>query len=158
MSIVCADSSALARVYLADEPGWQELEAALLDSQSSVATSELSALELAGAAKGAERAGRIESAHALLSVIDADLDSRITLVRLKAEHIIPEARKLVLTHRLRAPDAIHLAVALDLCDHEAGGVVFVTRDADQDAAARALGFNLASSGARPGVDRRGPQY
>jgi len=143
LSILYADSSALARVYLADEPGWRELEAALFDPQICVATSELSGLELAGAAKGAERAGRIESAGTLLSVIDADLDSHVTLVRLKPERVLPEARKLVLTHRLRALDAIHLAVALDLRDHEAGGVVFVTRDADQAAAAEALGFELA---------------
>ena len=110
---------------------------------TSVATSELSSVELAGAIKGAERAGRIARAEVLLATVEADLGTEIELVRLDPERVLPEARRLLLTHCLRALDAIHLAVAVELRDStREDDVVFVTRDRDQAAAAKALGFPL----------------
>ena len=127
-------------MYLGDEPGWRELESLLFGPDAFVATSELSSVELAGAAKGAERAGRIASAEVLLATVDGDLRSQIQLIRLDPESVLPQARKLVLGYRLRALDAIHLAVALEFRASGEDDVVFVTRDADQAAAAKALGF------------------
>ncbi len=142
MSALYADSSALGRVYLGDEPGWLELESLLFGADAFVATSELSSIELAGAAIGAERAGRIVSADVLLTTVDADLRGQIQLIRLDPENVLPQARELVLGYRLRALDAIHLAVALEFRESEGEDVSFVTRDADQAVAAEALGFAL----------------
>ncbi len=143
MSVLYADSSALARIYLGDEPGWQELESLLFQPATPVATSELSGVELAGAAKGAERAGRIDDAEVVLATVDGDFDTQIELIQLDSDRILPAARRLVMSFRLRALDAIHLAVALELRDNVDDDVVFVTRDADQATAAKALGFDLA---------------
>lgn len=78
----------------------------------------------------------------MLRRIDADLDRKIGLIDLDPSAILPFARELVLEHRLGTLDAIHLAVAVDFRDTGSDDVVFVTRDADQAAAAKALGFPL----------------
>ena len=140
--VLFADTSALARVYLEDEPDARTLRTLLLDSDEAVVVSELVRVELARSAKGAERAGRLTSAAMMLDLVDDDLDGPITVVDLDPPEILPSARELVLEHRLGTLDAIHLAVAVDFRDTGPDEVVFVTRDADQAAAAKALGFQL----------------
>ena len=135
-----ADTSALARAFLSDEPDSSDLESLLFESDAVVVTSELSRVELARVVTAAERAGRIESADDLLAVIDTDLTTAIGLLPLQLATALPQARKIVLDHRVRTLDAIHLAVAVELRDGEQDEVTFVTRDADQAAAAEALGF------------------
>jgi predicted nucleic acid-binding protein len=97
---------------------------------------------LARAVKNAERGGRIPSAPAILEVVDFDLANAVTLIELDPITILPSARELVLEHRLGTLDAIHLAVAVEERRRSPDPVVFVTRDADQAAAATALGFPL----------------
>ncbi|MBA3432497.1 MAG: type II toxin-antitoxin system VapC family toxin [Actinobacteria bacterium] len=138
-----ADTSVLARAFLGDEPDSSDLELLLFESDAVVVTSELSRVELARVVTAAERARRIESADDLLAVIDTDLTTAIGLLPLRPATVLPEARRIVLDHRVRTLDAIHLAVALELRDGEEDEVTFVTRDADQAAAAKALGFSLA---------------
>jgi predicted nucleic acid-binding protein len=140
--VLFADTSALARVYLEDEPDARVLRTLLLDSGEAVVASELVRVELARSAKGAERAGRLTSAAMMLDLVDDDLDGPITVVDLDPPAILSRARELVLEHRLGTLDAIHLAVAVDFRDTGSDDVVFVTRDADQAAAATALGFQL----------------
>jgi predicted nucleic acid-binding protein len=140
--VLFADTSALARLYLEDEPDARALRTLLLDSGEAVLASELVRVELARSAKGAERAGRLTSAAMMLDLVDDDLDGPITVVDLDPQAILPSARELVLEHRLGTLDAIHLAVAVDFRDTGSDDVVFVTRDADQAAAAKALGFPL----------------
>lgn len=137
------DTSALARAYLTDEPESESLRERLLYSDEPVAASEVVRVELARSAKGAERAGRLADAGPLLKRIDADLGRRVAVLDLRPETVLPEARELVLGHRLGTLDAIHLAVALDEARRADEPITFVTRDADQAAAARALGFELA---------------
>jgi hypothetical protein len=83
----------------------------------------------------------------VLDQFDADCadDGPLALIRLDPATVLPRARDLVCTHSLRTLDAMHLAVALgEVTDMAAGEpVVFVTRDAAQAAAARALGFETA---------------
>lgn len=90
--------------------------------------------------KAAERAGRVASADRVLKTVQLHLGTRIGLLPLRPSKVLPEARRIVLDHRVRTLDAIHLAVALELRESEQDEVVFVTRDADQAAAAKALGF------------------
>lgn len=144
MSVLYADTSALARLYLTDERDSETLVTLLLESDVPVATSEVSHVELARAVVAAERGKRIASADSLLKTISRHLGTVIGLLRLHPETVLPEARRIVLAHRIRTLDAIHLAVALELRDTQGvADVVFVTRDRDQAEAAKALGFSLA---------------
>jgi len=144
LSLFYADTSALARAYLDDEPDHATLGHLLLESGEQVVTSELSRLELASTVRSAERAGRVFDGEDLLTRIASDVSElgAIQLLKLRPERTLPAAHRLLLTHRLRTLDAIHLAVALDDARTYAGSeeVVLVTRDADQAAAARALGL------------------
>ncbi len=89
---------------------------------------------------------RLRSSTGLLARIDADCDEHgpIALLRLRADAVLPVAYNLVLEHRLRTPDAIHVVVALEESPVLAGDddVVFVTRDEDQATAARTRGFTV----------------
>ena len=143
MGVLYVDTSALARLYLQDEPNSDQLIELLLASPESVVTSELSRLELARAVKSAERAGRLPEADPVLERIDAHLGTRIALIELRAETILPGARHLVLGHRLNTLDAIHLAVAIEESTALGEPIVFVTRDDEQAAAARELGLEVA---------------
>jgi uncharacterized protein len=140
--VLFADTSALARAYLRDESDSRVLRALLLETGEAVLASELVRVELARSVKGAERVGRVTDAARTLEGIDADLDDPITIVDLKPAAILPKARELVLEHQLGTLDAIHLAVAVEERRRSPDPVVFVTRDADQAAAATALGFRL----------------
>lgn len=139
-----ADSSALIRAYFEGEEQHQLLRDLLLESGEAVVTSELARIELASAVRSAARTGRIEDAQALEQSIEVDYDvgGPLILIELDRRTVLPRAHGLVREHRLRTLDAIHLAVALEDAPTFAGSdeVVFVTRDDDQAAAARALGL------------------
>ncbi len=144
MTLLYADSSALARAYLDDEDEHRALRMLLLGGDDHVVSSELSRLELTSAVRSAERAGRIADGAELRGWIDIDCGEGgpIQLLELEPERTFATAHGLLLEHRLRTMDAIHLAVALVDAAAVAEGeeVVLVTRDADQAAAARALGL------------------
>lgn len=145
MSLLYADTSALARAYLPDEPDHAALRDLLLESTSAVVTSELATVELAAAMAAAERAVRIADAEAVMLRIDADLaGDPVALLALNPPTVFPVARRLIDAHSLFAVDAIHLAVALvDARAYaEEGDVVLVTQDRRQEAAARAEGLEV----------------
>jgi uncharacterized protein len=147
MSLLYADTSALLRAYFADEPDHASLRTRLLEGDDPVITSEITRVEIASAIRAAARAGRLRQWQDLLARIDADAgeEGPLTLLALRSSVVLPTAYRLVLQHRLRTLDALHLAVALEegpaLADEDA--VVFVTRDADQAAAAAAAGLSVA---------------
>ncbi len=146
MTLLYADTSALVRAYFEDEPDHAPLRERLLEGGEPVVTSELARVELASAIRAAAAAGRLRRSEGLLARIDADCEENgpIGLLRLRAEAVLPVAYGLVLEHRLRTLDAIHLAVALEECPLLAGedDILFVTRDEDQAAAAGAVGFSV----------------
>lgn len=146
MTLLYADTSALARAYLADEPDHEMLREMLLEGPDQVVTSALARVELASAIRTAANAGRLRRWKSLLERIDADCEEQgpLTLLTLQPDVVLEPAYDLVLHHRLRALDAIHLAVALEDCPRLAGDddIAFVTRDADQAAAASTLGLAL----------------
>jgi hypothetical protein len=146
LSYLYADTSALLRAYFPDEPGHAELRALLLEGSEPVGASELARVEFASAARAAVSAGRLRILEDLLDRFNAHCGpgGRIRLLALDAPAVFPRAYELVLQHRLRASDAIHLAVALEQYRPLAGDtdVIFVTRDEDQAAAALALGFAI----------------
>ena len=144
MTLVYADPSALARAYLPNEPHHDELLSLLLEGGDLVVTSELARLELASAIRAAGRAGRLRRWRETLARVDEDLaeGGPLTPLALRPEVVLEPAYRLVLAHRLRTLDALHLAVALEECPQLADGeeIVFVTRDEDQAAAASAAGL------------------
>jgi uncharacterized protein len=146
-AVLYCDSSALVRAYLTDEPGHSELSGLLLDPRRLVATSSLTELEIVAALRAAERTRRLRGPDLAIAEATADMseDGPILLLALDSERVLPRARALCDEHPLRALDAIHLAVALTGGLELAGdaGLVFVTRDADQAAAARAEGLRVA---------------
>lgn len=140
-----ADTSAILRAYFVDEAEHEELRA-LLTGGDRVVSSELARVELASAAAAAVRAGRLRRADRLLARFDAEWrsDGLLTLLHLDPAVALPRAYQLVLEHRLRTLDAIHLAVALDAGRELAGDeLLFVSRDGHQADAAAALGLAVA---------------
>lgn len=143
MSSLYVDTSALLRAYLPEEREHEEIEALILKGQDPVATSEIARVEFASAARSAVLGGRARVLSSLLAKFDQDCGpgGPIRLLALDPAAVLPKAYELVTEHRLRALDAIHLAVALEQYRPiAAGDVVFVTRDQDQAAAASALGL------------------
>ncbi|MDQ3407530.1 MAG: type II toxin-antitoxin system VapC family toxin [Chloroflexota bacterium] len=146
MTLVYADTSALARAYLTDEVGHEQLRTLLFESDYRVVTSELARIELASAIVSASRTGRTPGWEEVLATMEADTGpaGMIALIALRRELILPAALRLVAEHRLRTLDAIHLAVAMEEGPRLAAGdeIQFVTLDRDQAAAARALGLTV----------------
>ena len=118
----------------------------LLEQTDGVMTSALARVEYASAVRAALAAGRSFDSAEFLDRFDrhAGSEHRITLLPLRPEPTLQLARDLVGEHRLRTLDAIHLAVAANDGRILAGSdeLVFVTRDADQAAAAAALGLTV----------------
>jgi len=144
VSLIYADSSALVRAYFPDEPDHADLRTLLLEGNEAVVTSEIARLELASAARAASSGGRLSRWSELLARIDVELaeGGPIGPIGLRPDLILPAAYRLVVEHRLRTLDAIHLAVCVEECPAFAGDdtIIFVTRDREQAAAARALGL------------------
>lgn len=144
MTLLYVDTSALARAYLTDEVGQEQLRTLLFESDYRVVTSELARIELASAMVSASRTGRTPDWEEVLATMEADTGpaGMIALIALQRESILPSAFRLVTEHRLRTLAAIHLAVAIEEGPRLAAreDIEFVTRDRDQAAAARALGL------------------
>ncbi|HEX4747351.1 MAG TPA: type II toxin-antitoxin system VapC family toxin [Gaiellaceae bacterium] len=142
MTLLYADTSALARAYLPDQPEHDRMRSLLLETGPPVVTSEIAAVELSAAITAAARAGRIQDARRTLRRIDADVSrDAIALLPLRPARVFPVARRLIAAHALYAADAIHLAVALrETPGLSNDGVTLVTHDRRQVAAARAEGL------------------
>jgi uncharacterized protein len=137
VSLVYADTSALATAYLPDEARHPELRRLLLEGVDEVVTSAVTRVEVASTVSRAVGARRAGAAQRLLERFDADCedDGPLTLVGLDPHPVLARAYEIVLVQRLRALDAIHLAVAIE--EHVDA---FVTRDAHQARAAAGLGL------------------
>lgn len=144
--IAYIDSSVLARVYLADEPGHDQALALLENSAIGLITGTWSRIEVSGALVRASRSGRGDR-DGLLALLDADLsvEGPVAVVTAPQEEVESQALRLVRDHALRAMDAWHLSVAA-LClpsliePGEDQG--FATRDQGQAAIALALGMRI----------------
>lgn len=139
------DSSAVVRAYFPDERGHREARDLIFAGTSLVLTSALTEVELTSAVRAAARAGRLDEPDDLLESVRADMsDGHLNLIVLDDGRLVDRARRLCDRHRLRALDAIHLAVALgevSSLDPD-GSLIFATCDADQAAAARDEGLRV----------------
>ncbi|MGH3546484.1 MAG: type II toxin-antitoxin system VapC family toxin [Mycobacteriales bacterium] len=146
MTFFYADTSAVIGVYFVDEPEHDRLRRLLLESDAPTVSSELTRVEFASAVAAAHRNRRVGDPGTVLDRFDADCGGSgvFTLLRLDPAIALPRARTLVLDHRLRTLDAIHLAVALTGATTLAAGepITFVTCDQQQGAAAIACGLTV----------------
>ncbi|MGH8909282.1 MAG: type II toxin-antitoxin system VapC family toxin [Egibacteraceae bacterium] len=134
----------LARLYLPDEEGHEDVLALLGDAEVVAVTGTWTRVEVSGALVRAARAGR-GSATELLSVLDGDLgpDGPVTLLSAPRDDVEKKALDIVRTHGLRAMDAWHLAVATLTAPAlvESGETVgFASRDEAQGAVAQLMGL------------------
>jgi predicted nucleic acid-binding protein len=146
VTLFYADTSAVIRAYFVDEPDHAALRSLLLEGNDPVVASEIARVEIASAVRAAAAGGRLPRWRQLLARVDADCGESgpITLLAFRSDVVLPTAYRLVLDHRLRTLDAVHLAVAIEECPalSGAGEVAFVTRDRDQALAAEAVGFAI----------------
>ena len=147
MPVRFLDSSGLARAYLRDEPGHEEVAALVRDGENLIA-SELARVEVARALAGACRVGRVSAADRdrLLARLANDLgpDGPIAIIALDPQPVLGRAQELVIEYPLGTLDAMHLAVA-ERASAIAGeeGLLFVTADERQRDAARRIGLEVA---------------
>ncbi|MBB2934567.1 hypothetical protein FHX82_001587 [Amycolatopsis bartoniae] len=147
MTVFYADTSAVVRAFMPDEPDHAQLVELLLDNDELVVTSELTRVEFASAMATARNNGRIRHAAPALARFDEETRGAgaLSLIPLVPRVIMPAAYRLVSDHHtLRTLDAIHLAVALHGTAELTGGepVAMVTRDQRQADAAKAHGLEV----------------
>ncbi|WP_281271642.1 type II toxin-antitoxin system VapC family toxin [Prauserella flavalba] len=146
MTVLYADTSAVVRANMPDEPDYEELATLLYDSGHRVLTSELTRVEFASAVATARNVGRIQDAQPALAQFDGDSTAGVlTLVPFVPRTVLSAAYRLASEHHtLRTLDALHLAVALHDTAALVGGepVTFVTREARQAEVAKANGLEV----------------
>lgn len=126
--ILYGDTSALAKLYL-DEAGSGYVKN-ILEEVPCVFTSVLTHLELVCAIEIAKRIRRITSPiyRTQAAVLDSDiLRGMLTLLDVNSK-ILKRALPLIRVRRLRSPDAIHLATALELNKRVSGDLHFLCAD------------------------------
>ena len=135
------DASALAKRYVA-EPHSKAVSRLL--SEGAAATGRLSEAEIASALGRRHREGSLTLAerNRLLEVMLQDMDS-LYVVEISLE-VSRLACRLLMRHRLRAGDALHLASALMLAAQAKLTVQFVAFDAALNKAAEKEGLDLVA--------------
>lgn len=134
------DSSAFAKRYL-DEVGTGEV-LAWSDRADELALSVVAIPELVSAFCRLRREGLITEAQYVQVKTDFMADVADALICDTSPQVIQQAVTALESNPLRALDAIHVAAALTV-----GADTFVSADARQCAAARALGMNVVAVGA-----------
>ena len=137
MMRVYFDSSAWAKRYI-DEAGTDEV-LEWCEQASELALSVIAIPEVISAFRRLLREGRLRADQYSLLEGDLLLDVEDTLVCDTIPEVIGHAVRALESHVLRAMDAIHIGAAV-ACSADA----FVSADARQCAAARALGLRVAA--------------
>ncbi|MEV7967169.1 type II toxin-antitoxin system VapC family toxin [Sphaerisporangium sp. NPDC088356] len=142
--IVYADSSVLARAYLADEPYHAEARSLLEDPDVLMVTGSWTDIEVSGALVRAAR-GHSGDLQELLRAWDSHTNPEgglITLLTAPQEQVEARALHIVRRHGLRAMDAWHVSIASlvvpELADGDSYG--FASRDKAQAEVAAGYGF------------------
>lgn len=145
--IAYVDSSILSRSYLIEEAGHERALTIIRDSEHSLITGSWTRIEVSGAlVRSARRSGR--NPLALLDALESDLseiDGVVTVVDAEQAELECIALQLVRDSGIRAMDAWHLAcarLALDELSEPGEEHGFATRDVEQAAVAREMGFAI----------------
>lgn len=143
--IVYADSSVVVRSYLADESDHAEVRMLLNDPELTVITGSWTLIEVTGSLVRAANAHRGDK-EGLLASFERDINAAtgsIAVVNAEQAEIERIALELVRSGGLRSTDAWHLAcasLAFDELAEPGEERGFATRDAEQAAVAREMGF------------------
>jgi len=141
-----ADPSAIVGTLLGDSRDLEGLRSRIIASDGAIVVSEIAVVEVASACMAAERGARITDGRAVIAKFQSWCagGGRIRLLAMRDGSVFERAALITQEHRVYALNAIHLAVALqDVVPLAAGEPVrFLTRDATQAQAARALGFTV----------------
>ena len=139
------DSSALVKRYAPQEINASQITA-LFTSSLSIYTSNLTPIEIISAFRNKERFGDFSKAmvNAAINDFEAHSPKDYKLVQAVPNTYI-EAKRMLLTYKLRAYDAMHVATALTIV--QAANIPsiqleFYTGDKDQAVAAQAEGFTV----------------
>jgi uncharacterized protein len=141
------DTSALVKRYDPREVGAITVLTIFSDPKSlPIFTSSITSLELASAFRTKQRQAIMTQANmnAGIAVFDAHCSNDYVLVQPKSNTYL-EARRLILTHKLRAYDALHIATAISIvqiANLALTDLNFVTSDQDQATAAIAEGLSV----------------
>lgn len=144
--VLYLDTSALVKRYAPHERNADAI-LALCDPEAghTLFTSSLSGPEVASALRRKEREGYLSATgvQRAWTVFQAHAEVEYVLLAVSAP-VLREAEQLILNHKLRAFDAVHLASALAVQTLLQGGgdLEFVTADKDQAAAAKDVGLKV----------------
>jgi predicted nucleic acid-binding protein len=145
--IAYLDSSALGRRYLVDE-GEHGIAQTLLDNpEVTTISGSWTRIEVTGALVRAARAGRggLDDLLARFERDQSSQDGPLVLVDVEQADVESLALAIVRRSGIRSMDAWHLAcasIAIDSLADPGEERAFVTRDAEQEVEARALGFTV----------------
>jgi uncharacterized protein len=141
------DTSALVKRYDPREIGAITVMNMFLDTKSlPIFTSTITLLEIASAFRTKQRQAVMTQGdvNAGMATFDAHCSNDHILVQPKSSTYL-EARRLILTHKLRAYDSLHIATAISVVQIANIALIdleFVTSDQDQAAAAIAEGLSV----------------
>ena len=143
--IAYVDSSVLARAYLRDEDGSEQVRQLLADCTIAKYTGRWTRIEVSAAIVRAVRGRRPVDRERALADLDADLrpGGRINVVDAPAGEVEAKALAIAREHGLRALDALHVAlasIAIPKLADKGEPIGFASRDGGQATVAESLGF------------------
>jgi len=143
--IAYVDSSVLARAYLRDEDGSEQVRRLLADRTVAKYTGRWTRIEVSAAIVRAARGRRPVDRARALADLDADLrpGGRIDVISAPDAEVEARALAIAREHGLRALDALHVAlasIAIPKLADKGEPLGFASRDGDQATVAEALGF------------------
>ncbi len=148
-ALAYADASVFVRALLVDEAGHDATHRLMLSTGGRVASWALVRVEVASALRAAREAGRLfDDADALVAErVAFDGPDRPLLLPGTGAQVLDLATAIARRRRVRAIDAMHIAVALTDGVSLAGNapLVFVTGDARQGEAAAAEGLTVITT-------------
>jgi uncharacterized protein len=139
------DTSALVKRYDTRETGASQV-IALFATTPNIFTSSLTPLEVISALRIKERSSAFTAndVYHMTTTLDLHTNAQYDLIPPQPNTYL-QARQLLLTYKLRAYDAIHIATALTIvqaANVQAQQLEFWTSDNDQALAARAMGLTV----------------
>jgi uncharacterized protein len=135
--VIYLDTSALAKKYIRNEPGHEKVIEIVGSEQGPPVSSALTRLEMISALT--RRKNDIAGYEGAIDAFNDDWNS--FLVWAIDDETLSGAADLILRHKLRAADSIHLATLICIRQHLKGKMLFLCSDKELFAAAEAEGFH-----------------
>jgi uncharacterized protein len=134
--VIYLDTSALAKKYIRNESGHEKVIEIIKSGKGHPVSSALTRLEMISAFT--RRKSEIAGYDSVIDAFNYDWDSFV--VWAIDDETLNMAADLIMKHKLRSADSIHLATALGIRQHMKGKLLFVCSDRELLAAAEAEGI------------------